>query len=138
MEEYNGLMTTDFNDEMNRLSKAFAKMGEGFAMATKAIVDAFSKALVSLHPTMESLTSLIEFIKKIKKDDADRAKALELGLVSHKVVQLSYRRDRTGNKNMNRIRKELKIYGKCKGSHDHCTGVGQSQYSVREMPKEGS
>lgn len=124
MEEYNGLMTTDFSDEMNRLSKAFAKMGEGFAMATKAIVDAFSKALVSLHPTMESLTSLIEFIKKIKKDDADRAKALELGLVSHKVVQLSYRRDRTGNKNMNRIRKELKIYGKRKGSHDHCTGVG--------------
>lgn len=135
MEEYNGLMTTDFSDEMNRLSEAFAKMGEEFAMATKAIVDAFSKALVSLHSTMESLTSLIE---SIKEDDADRTKALELGLVSHKVVQLSYRRDRTGNKNMNRIRKELKIYGKCKGSHDHCTGVGQPEYSVREMPEEGS
>ena len=43
MEEYNGLMTIDFSDEMNRLGEAFAKMGEGFAMAAKAIGDVFSK-----------------------------------------------------------------------------------------------
>lgn len=122
MEEYNGLMTTNFSDEMNRLSEAFAKMNEGLAMAVKAIVDTFSKVLVGLTPTMESLTRLIE---SIKKDDADRAKALELGLVSHKVVQLSYRRDRTGKKNMNRIRKEINIYGKRKGPHDYCKGGSQ-------------
>ena len=122
MEEYNGLMTVDLSDEMNHLSEAFAKMGEGFGMAAKAIGDAFSKVLMGLTPMpmMESLTRLIE---SIKKDDTDRAKALELGLVSHKVVQLSYRRDRTGNKNMNRIRKELKLYGKRKGPNDYCTGV---------------
>lgn len=135
MEEYNGLMTTDLSDEMNRLSEAFAKVGEGFAMAAKAIGDAFSKVLIDLTPMMESLTRLIE---SIKRDDADRTKALELGLVSYKVVQLSYRRDRTGKKNMNRIRKELKLYGKRKGPHDHCTGVGQPEYSIREMPEEGS
>lgn len=127
MEEYNGLMTTYFSDEMNRLSEAFVKMGEGFAMAAKAIVDAFSKVLVGLTPTMESLTRLIE---SIKRDDADRAKALELGLVSHKVVQLSYRRNRTGKKNMNRIRKEINIYGKRKGPHDYGKGGSQSKDPV--------
>lgn len=127
MEEYKGIMTTDFSDEMNRLGEAFAKMGEGFAMAAKAIVDAFSKILVGLTPTMESLTRLIE---SIKRDDADRAKALELGLVSHKVVQLSYQRGRTGKKNMNRIRKELKLYGKRKGPHDHSERVGQPEYYI--------
>lgn len=127
MEEYNGLMTTYFSDEMNLLSEAFVKMGEGFAMAAKAIVDAFSKVLVGLTPTMESLTRLIE---SIKRDDADRAKALELGLVSHKVVQLSYRRDRTGKKNMNRIRKEINIYEKRKGPHDYDKGGSQPKDPV--------
>ena len=129
MEEYNGLMTMDFSDEMNRLGGAFAKIGEGFGMAAKAIGDAFSKVLMSLtsRPMMESLTLLIE---SIKRDDADRTKALELGLVSHKVVQLSYRRNRTGKKNMNRIRKEINIYGKRKGPHDHCTGGSQPKDSV--------
>ena len=129
MEEYNGLMTTDFSDEMNLLSGAFAKMGEGLGMAAKAIGDAFSKVLMGLTPMpmMESLTRLIE---SIKRDDADRAKALELGLVSHKVVQLSYRRDRTGKKNMNRIRKEINIYEKRKGPHDYCKGDSQPKDSV--------
>ena len=129
MEEYNGLMTTDFSDEMNRLSEAFDKIGEGLGMTAKAIGDAFSKVLMGLTPMpmMESLTRLIE---SIKRDDADRTKALELGLVSHKVVQLSYRRDRTGKKNMNRIRKELKLYGKRKGPHDYCKGGSQPKDSV--------
>lgn len=127
MEEYNGLMTTNFSDEMNRLSEAFAKMGEGLAMAVKAIVDAFSKVLVGLTPTMESLTRLIE---SLKRDDADRAKALELGLVSHKVVQLSHRRNRTGKKNMNRIRKEINIYEKRKGPHDYDKGGSQPKDPV--------
>lgn len=127
MGEYNGLMTTDFSEEMNLLSEAFAKMGEGLGMAAKAIVDAFSKVLIGLTPMMESLTRLIE---SIKRDDADRTKALKLGLVSHKVVQLSYRRDRTGKKNMNRIRKELKLYEKRKGPHDYCTRGSQPKDSV--------
>lgn len=119
----------DFSDEMNLLSEAFAKMGEGLGMVAKAIEDAFSKVLMGLTPMpmMESLTRLIE---SIKRDDADRAKALELGLVSHKVVQLSYRKDRTGNKNMNRIRKELKLYEKSKGPHDYCKGDSQPKDSV--------
>ena len=115
MEEYNELMAIDFSDELNSLSKAFAKMSEGFAIAAKAIGDAFSKMMVGLTPMMESLTRLIE---SIKRDDADRDKALEFGLVGHKVVQLSYRRGRTGNKNMNRIRKELHLYGKRERPHD--------------------
>lgn len=122
-------MTVDFSEEMNRLSEAFVKIGEGFGIAAKAIGDAFSKVLMSLTsmPMMESLTRLIE---SIKRDDADRTKALELGLVSHKVVQLSYRRDRTGKKNMNRIRKELKLYEKSKGPHDHCTRGSQPKDSI--------
>lgn len=120
MEEYNGLMTIDFSDEMNLLSGGFATMSEGFGMTAKAIGEAFSKVLIGLTPMMKLLTRSIE---SIKKDDADMAKALELGLVSHKVVQLSYRRDRTGNKNMNQIRKELKLYGKRKEPNDYCTGV---------------
>ena len=119
----------DLSVEMNHLSEAFAKMGEGFGMAAKAIGDAFSKVLMGLTPMpmMESLTRLIE---SIKKDDANRTKALELGLVGHKVVQLSYRRDRTGKKNMNRIRKEINIYGKRKGPHDYCKGGSQPKDSV--------
>ena len=119
----------DLSVEINRLSGAFAKMGEGLGMVANAIWDAFSKSLVSLTPMpkMESLTRLIE---SIKRDDADRAKALELGLVGHKVVQLSYRRDRTGKKNMNRIRKEINIYEKSKGPHDYCTGGSQPKDSV--------
>lgn len=119
----------DLSVEMNRLSEAFAKIGEGLAMAAKVIGDAFSKVLMGLTPMpkMESLTRLIE---SIKRDDADRAKALELGLVSHKVVQLSYRRDRTGNKNMNRIRKEINIYEKRKGPHDYCTRDSQPKDPV--------
>lgn len=122
MEEYNGLTTVDFSDEINLYRVAFAKMNEGFTMAAKAMGDAFSKILVSITPTLESLTHLIEFIKR---DDADRAKALKLGLVSHRVVKLSYCGSRTGKKNMNRIRKELKLYGKRKEPHDHRKGVGQ-------------
>lgn len=123
------LKFSDLSVEMNHLSEAFAKMGEGLGMAAKAIGDAFSRVLIGLTPMpmMESLTRLIE---SIKRDDADRAKALELGLVSHKVVQLSYRRDRTGKKNMNRIRKEINIYEKRKGPHDHCTGGSQPKDSV--------
>ena len=119
----------DLSVEMNHLSEAFAKMGEGLGMAAKAIGDAFSKVLISLTsmPMMESLTRLIE---SIKRDDADRTKALELALVSHKVVQLSYRRDRTGKKNMNRIRKEINIYGKRKGPHDYCKGGSQPKDSI--------
>lgn len=119
----------DLSVEMNHLSEAFAKMGEGLGMAAKAIGDAFSKVLMGLTPMpmMESLTRLIE---SIKRDDADRTKALKLGLVSHKVVQLSYRRDRTGKKNMNRIRKEINIYGKRKGPHDYCKGGSQSKDPV--------
>ena len=129
MEEYNGLMTTDFSEEMNRLSEAFAKMSEGFGMTAKAIGDAFSKVLMGLTP-MPMMKSLTRLIESIKKDDADRTKALELGLVSHKVVQLSYRRDRTGKKNMNRIRKEINIYGKRKGPHDYCKGGSQPKDPV--------
>jgi hypothetical protein len=33
MEEYNGLMTTYFSDEMNLLSEAFVKMGETLVKA---------------------------------------------------------------------------------------------------------
>lgn len=119
----------DLSVGMNHLSEAFAKMGEGFGIAAKAIEDAFSKVLIGLAPMpmMESLTRLIE---SIKRDDADRAKALELGLVGHKVVQLSYRRDRTGKKNMNRIRKEINIYEKRKGPHDYCTGDSQPKDPV--------
>ncbi len=119
----------DLSVEMNRLSEAFAKIGEGLGMTAKAIGDAFSKVLIGLTPMpmMESLTRLIE---SIKRDDADRTKALELGLVSHKVVQLSYRRDRTGKKNMNRIRKEINIYGKRKGPHDYCKGGSQPKDPV--------
>lgn len=122
-------MTVDFSEEMNRLSEAFAKIGEEFGMAVKAIVDVFSKVLMSLT-SMSMMESLTRLIKSIKRDDADRAKALELGLVSHKVVQLSYRRDRTGKKNMNRIRKEINIYEKRKGPHDYCTGGSQPKDSV--------
>ena len=119
----------DLSVEMNRLSEAFAKMSEEFGMAAKAIGDVFSNVLMGLTPMpmMESLTRLIE---SIKRDDANRTKALELGFVSHKVVQLSYRRDRTGKKNMNRIRKEINIYGKRKGPHDYCKGGSQPKDSV--------
>lgn len=127
MEEYNGLITPDFSDGINLLSEALAKMSEGFYMTAKAFEGIFSKVLVSMTPVMELLTHSIE---STKRDDADRTKALELGLVGHKVVQLSYRGDRIGKKNMNRIRKELKLYGKRKRSHDHCTGIGQSEHSV--------
>ena len=122
-------MTTDFSEKMSRLGEAFAKMSEGLAMAVKATVDAFSKVLIGLTPMpmMESLTRLLE---SVKRDDADRTKALKLGLVSHTVVQLSYRRDRTGKKNMNRIRKEINIYEKRKGPHDYCKGGSQPKDSI--------
>ena len=107
MEEYNGLITPDFSNGINLLSEALTKMSEGFYMTAKAFEDIFSNVLVSITPMMGSLTHLIE---STKRDDADRTKALELGLVGHKVVQLSYRGGRIGKKNMNRIRKELKLY----------------------------
>nr|DAG77268.1 MAG TPA: hypothetical protein [Caudoviricetes sp.] len=133
MKKSNGSTTIDFSCELNRLSEAFYKVGEGLSMAADAMVRIFSKIGTSFSPPVDSL---LQSIKSDEINEIDRAKALKLGLVGHRVVQLSYRRGRTGHKNMNRIRKELYLYAKRKGPFNCSIRVSQSKYFVREVSKE--
>lgn len=133
MKKSNGSTTIDFSCELNRLSEAFYKMRESLSMAADAMVRIFSKVGTSLTSGVDSL---LQSIKSDEINEIDRAKALKLGLVNHRIVQLSYRKGRTGNKNMNRIRKELYLYAKRKGPFDCSIRVSQSKYSVRGVFEE--
>lgn len=100
----------DLSVEMERLSKALTEIGQGFAQCAKAIGDAFRKvAELYFSPLVSGIS---EYLAELKKDEKDRERALELGLVSRRVVDLSYRKDRVGNKNLNRIRKSLALWDK--------------------------
>lgn len=136
MKKSNGSTTIDFSCELNRLSEfsfKIGKMGESLRMATDATVKIFSKIETSFSPPVDSL---LWSIKSDEINEIDRAKALKLGLVNHRIVQLSYRKGRTGHKNMNRIRKELYLYAKRKGPFDCSIRVSQSKYSVRGVFEE--
>lgn len=105
----------DLSVEMERLSKALTKIGQGFAQCAKAIGDAFRKvAELYFSPLVSGIS---EYLAELKKDEKDRQRALELGLVSRRVVDLSYRKDRVGNKNLNRIRKSLALWDKRNKPH---------------------
>lgn len=84
MGELKDLRFLDLSKEMERLSKVLTEIDQGFA----------------------------QYLAQVKKDETDRQRALELGLVSRKVVDLSYRKDRVENKNLNRIRKFLALWNK--------------------------
>lgn len=100
----------DLSVEIDRLSKALTKFGQGFAQCTEAIGDAFRIVADSwCSPVVEALGKLMEVYHK---DENDRQRALELGLVSRRVVDLSYREGQVGNKNLNRIRKSLALWDK--------------------------
>lgn len=133
MKKSNGSTTIDFSCELNRLSESFSKIGEGLGMAADAMVEIFSKIGTSFSSIVDSL---LWSIKSDEINEIDRAKALKLGLVNHRIVQLSYRKGRTGHKNMNRIRKELYLYAKRKGPFDCSIRVSQSKYSVRGVFEE--
>lgn len=105
----------DLSVEMERLSKALTEIGQGFAQCAEAIGDAFRKVAEQYFSPLVS--GIGEYLAQVKKDEADRQRALELGLVSRRVVDLSYRKDRVGNKNLNRVRKFLALWDKRNKPH---------------------
>lgn len=100
----------DLSVEMERLSKALTEIGQGFTQCAEAIGDAFRKVAEQYFSPLVS--GIGEYLAELKKDEKDRERALKLGLVSRRVVDLSYRKDRVGNKNLNRIRKSLALWDK--------------------------
>lgn len=122
MEEYNELKVADLNealsDGIKQLGLDISKLAVDLIDVSKICVDLISSVwLVSTPKAIELL------VQSMVRDKNDRDKVLELGLVSYKVVKLSYRVDKTGKKNMNRIRKELRLYGKRERPNDFGEGV---------------
>lgn len=118
MEERNLLVLSV--DDMERVNKTLAEFGQSFTQCAEAIGEAFRKVAEQYFPPLVS--SISEYLAQVmKKDEADRQRALELGLASMKVVDLSYRKDRVRNKNLNRIQKSLALWDKRNKPHKTST-----------------
>lgn len=111
--------------ETERVNGAFSKLGEkiweSIAQATEAFVN-LAKSIVELP----SWNTILRYLEELTKAEKDREKALKLGLVSKKVVDLSYRRDKVGTKNLNRIRRSLHQWEKLHKSSTSFNGTEKS------------
>lgn len=92
MESYN-------EDPIKRLSDALTKFG----ISVSELATAFGNMIGVIY--QENL--------KFSRDTDTRIQAMKTGVVSPKVIKLTYhKKKRVRNKNLNRIRKELRLYEK--------------------------
>lgn len=87
-------------------SKEAIRIAEGITESIRVIMESFNPALKSLSDMVNRI------IREEGENEHLRQEATQLHLVSKRVVSLSYRGDKVGNKNMNRIRKQVFRYYK--------------------------
>lgn len=113
----------ELDEARDRCSEAVDKLAEAMSQVGAAISEMLfcmgEMVLAVCKQWLEKayLSSLNELVEQwkfeIQEQEKDRQKALELKLVSERVVKLSKgKRTKTRKKNMARIRKELRLYEK--------------------------
>ena len=106
------------SEAVDQLAEAMSQMGEALRellLSMGEMVSALGKRWLE-NIDLSSFTELAEWWKlEGRRQEEDRQKALELKLVSKRVVELSKsKRTKVRKKNMARIRKELRFYEKRK------------------------
>lgn len=98
---------------VQELTLAFQVANKEAIRIAERITESVGVVMGSLNPALKSLGNMVNgVIMEEKKNEYLRQDAIQLHLVSKKVVSLSYRGGKVGNKNMNRIKKQMFYYYK--------------------------
>lgn len=111
-----GLYTVSLMEEsIQRIKKGFNQMWEGLCGAFQALADSMASAFVDVWDK-SGLSDTLDIILLAVKNQTDCNEAERLGLVNKDVLAMARGernvRWRTINKNMNRVRKELRLHEK--------------------------
>lgn len=98
---------------VQELTLAFQKVGEEAIKVAERITESVVIVMRSLNPALKSLSDMVNrMIMEEEENEYLRQEAIRLHFVSRRVVSLSYRGGKVGNKNMNRIKKQMFYYYK--------------------------
>lgn len=98
---------------VQELTSAFQVANKEAIKVAERITESIVEVMRSLNPALKSFSNMVnEMIMEEEKNEHLRQDAIQLHLVSKKVVFLSYRGGKVGNKNMNRIKKQMFYYHK--------------------------
>lgn len=107
-----------FPEDVDKLAETMSQVGTAMWEMLLCLSEIFSAACKQWLSTVDlsPLTELIALMRlEEQRQEEDRLKAMELRLVSGKVVKLSKdKRTKVQKKNMARIRKEIRLYEKRK------------------------
>ena len=102
-----------WDEIVQELIRAFQVANKEAIKVAERITESMVEVLRSLNPALKSFSDMVnEMIMEEEKDEYLRQEVIQLHLVSKKVVSLSYRGGKVGNKNMNRIKKQMFYYYK--------------------------
>lgn len=102
-----------WDETVQELTLAFQKASKEAIKIAERITESIGVIMGSLNPTLQSFKNMVNrIILEGEKDEHLRQEAIQLHLVSKKVVSLSYRGGKVGNKNLNRIKKQMFYYHK--------------------------
>ena len=98
---------------IEELNFVFQKVSEEAIKIAERITESIGVVMESFNPALKSFSDMVEgIIMKEEKNEHLRQEAIQLHLVSKRIVSLSYRCGKVGNKNMNRIKKQMFYYYK--------------------------
>lgn len=101
------------NKIIQELTFGFQKISEEAIKVVERITESIGVVMESFNPTLKSLSDTINrIIREEEENEHLRQDAIQLHLVSKKVISLSYRGGKVGNKNLNRIKKQMFYYYK--------------------------
>ena len=98
---------------IQELNFVFQKVSEEAIKVSERITESIGVVMESFNPALKSFSDMVNgIIMKEEKNEHLRQEAIQLHLVSKRIVSLSYRCGKVGNKNMNRIKKQMLYYYK--------------------------
>lgn len=98
---------------VQELTLAFQIASKEAIRIVERITESIEVVMRSFNPTLQSISDMVNgIIMEKRKDEHLRQDAIQLHLVSKRVIFLSYRGGKVGNKNLNRIKKQMFYYYK--------------------------
>ena len=98
---------------IEELTFVFQKVSEEAIKVAERITESLEVVMESFNPALKSFSDMVKgIIMKEEKNEHLRQEAIQLYLVSKRIISLSYRCGKVGNKNMNRIKKQMFYYYK--------------------------
>ena len=98
---------------IQELTFVFQKVSEEVIKVAERITESIGVVMESFNPALKSFIDLINRrVMEEEKNEHLRQEAIQLHLVSKRIVSLSYHCGKVGNKNMNRIKKQMFYYYK--------------------------